>query len=277
MPEGDTIHRTARALGRALAGHTVTRFASVYPALTRVDASAPMAGRTIDDVTAVGKHVLMHLSGGLVLRTHLRMHGAWHLYRLGERWRRPAHAMRVLVETAEWTAVGFDVPVAEFIEADRLAQHVPLARLGPDLLAPDVVIADVVARAQARGEGSVADVLLDQSVAAGLGNAFKSELLFACGLHPATPAAAVSHEDWTRLYTRAVALLRANVAEPAPGAPVTWQGRRRTTRRDQPSAALYVYRRQGQACRRCGTRIESARTGPDARLTCWCPRCQPAR
>lgn len=275
MPEGDTIFRTARALSRALTGQVVTQFTSVYPALARVDATTPIAGRTVEAVTSHGKHVLMHFSGGVVLRTHMRMHGAWHLYRPGERWHRPEHAMRVRLDTADWTAVGFDVPVADFVTARDLPSHAPLARLGPDLLAPDVSVADVVARAQARTDGTVADVLLDQSVAAGLGNAFKSELLFLCGLHPDTRVTAVTAATWTRLYTRAVTLLRANVAEPAPGAPVTWRGRRRTTRRDQPSAALYVYRRQGQACRRCGTRILGARTGPDARLTCWCPRCQP--
>jgi endonuclease-8 len=277
MPEGDTIFRAARALGRALAGRRVARFEAVYPALMRVDADTPVAGRTIEAVTSVGKHLLMHFSGGLVLRTHMRMHGAWHLYRPGERWRRPGHAMRIRLDTDEWTTVGFEVPVAEFLAAGDLDRATALTRLGPDLLAPDVDVEAVVGRAAARRDVTVADVLLDQAVAAGLGNVFKSELLFICRVHPETPAETVDLETWRRIYGRAIALLRANVAEPPPGAPVTWRGGRRTTRRDQPSAALYVYGRQGQACRRCGTRIDGKKTGPDARLTCWCPGCQPRR
>jgi endonuclease-8 len=275
MPEGDTIFRAARALHRALAGATVTRFETVYPALSRVDADAPLAGRTVERVTAVGKHLLIHFSGGLVLRTHMRMSGSWHLYRVGERWRRPGHAMRVRLDTAEWTAVGFEVPVAEFVAADALDRDAALSRLGPDLLALAVDVEAVIARARTRRGVTVADVLLDQGVAAGLGNVFKSELLFVCRVHPLTPAEAIDDALWRRLYERAVAQLRANVVEPAAGSPVTSRGGRRTTRRDQPSAALYVYGRQGQACRRCGTRIEGRKTGPDARLTCWCPRCQP--
>ena len=261
---------------RALAGAVVTRFEAVYPALTRVDADAPIAGRTITEVTSVGKHLLVHFSGDLVLRTHMRMNGSWHLYRPGERWRRPAHAMRVRIDTAAWTAVGFEVPVAEFVAAGALERDPSLSRLGPDLLAAGLDLDAVVAHARRRHGVTVADVLLDQGVGAGLGNVYKSELLFLCGVHPGTPAERVPESTWRRLYDRGAALLRANVVEPQPGAPVTWRGGRRTTRRDQAAAALYVYGRQGQACRRCGTRILGEKTGPDARLTCWCPRCQPA-
>ena len=86
MPEGDTIVRAARTLHRALAGRTVTRFESVYPALTRVDAAAPLVGRSIESVASRGKHMLMAFSGALTLHTHMRMNGSWHIYRGGERW-----------------------------------------------------------------------------------------------------------------------------------------------------------------------------------------------
>ena len=89
MPEGDTIFRAARTLDRAFAGQTVTRFESVYPTLTRVHEDAPIVGRTIDRVDSVGKHLLIHFSGDLVLRTHMRMSGSWHIYRHGERWQLP--------------------------------------------------------------------------------------------------------------------------------------------------------------------------------------------
>ena len=108
MPEGDTIFLAARTLNRALAGHAVVRFESVYPALTRVDNT----GRAIVSVTAAGKHVLMRFSGDLVLRTHMRMIGSWHIYRPGEAWHRPRRDMRIVVATARFVAVAFNVPVA---------------------------------------------------------------------------------------------------------------------------------------------------------------------
>src|SRR3954454_3978532 len=99
MPEGDAIFRTARMLNRALAGHEVVRFESVLPALTRVHEDTPITGRVVESVTSAGKHVLMRFSGGLLLRTHMRMNGSWHIYRPGERWLRPRRDMRVLVGT----------------------------------------------------------------------------------------------------------------------------------------------------------------------------------
>ncbi len=118
MPEGDTIYRAARTLNLALAGHTVTGFQSVFPRLSRVDDDTPLRGRTIERVEARGKHLLMWFRGDLVLRTHMRMHGSWHIYRPGERWQRPRHEMRIVIETAGMHAVGFSVPVAEFDTAN---------------------------------------------------------------------------------------------------------------------------------------------------------------
>ena len=123
MPEGDTIFRAARTLHRALAGSAVTRFESVFPALNRIDQDRPLAGRTIESVSARGKHLLMTFSGDLVLRTHMRMNGSWHIYRPGERWQRPARDMRIVVETARFVAVGFNVPVAEFLTGRELSRH----------------------------------------------------------------------------------------------------------------------------------------------------------
>src|SRR5918992_4664013 len=114
MPEGDTIFRAARTLDRALAGRVVTRFESVFPHLARVDGNRPIRGRIIERVTSRGKHLLMWFSGDLVLRTHMRMNGSWHIYRPGERWQRPRHDMRIVVATDSFEAVAFTVPVAEF-------------------------------------------------------------------------------------------------------------------------------------------------------------------
>ena len=111
------IFRAAAALHRALAGDVVTAFNTVLAPLARVHDDTPVTGRTIERCESVGKHLLITFSGELVLRTHMRMSGSWHLYRPGERWQRRPSAMRVRLDTATWVAVAFDVPVAEFLRA----------------------------------------------------------------------------------------------------------------------------------------------------------------
>jgi endonuclease VIII len=123
MPEGDTIFRAARTLHRALAGQVVTRFESAYAHLTRVDIDRPIAGRTIEGVESKGKYLLVKFSGDLVLRTHMRMSGSWHIYRPGEPWQRHPGDMRVLVATERFVAVGFNIPVAEFETSQTLQRR----------------------------------------------------------------------------------------------------------------------------------------------------------
>jgi endonuclease-8 len=272
VPEGDTIHRAAATLHRALAGRAVTRFISVFPHLTRIDDTTPLAGRTIERVEALGKHLLVWFSGDLVLRTHMRMHGSWHIYRPGERWQRPRHEMRLVIETDAFHAVGFTLPVAELTTADRLARDSPLQQIGPDPLSPDFDRQEALARVRARRDLEIADALLDQTAIAGIGNVFKSEVLFAGRVNPFTPVSALSEERVGALIDIAVRFMKANA--PPPDQSVTTLGPRRTTGRLDPSARLWVYGRAGKPCRRCGAPISRAKQGPFARSTYWCPRCQ---
>ena len=267
MPEGDTIARAAAALHRALAGRVVTAFATGLAPLARVDDDTPLAGRTIEHCRSLGKHLLLEFSGGLLLRTHMRMSGSWHLYRPGERWQRPARAARIRIDTDAWVAVAFDVPVAEFVREADLHRHRPLAMLGPDLANPSFDRADGLARMRASGDRAIGEVLLDQRVVAGLGNVLRSETLFVAGLHPEIPAARLSAADLTRLLDVAAELLQRN-ARPDAG-PM-----RNTTGRRAPGQALWVYQRTGQPCRRCGTPVMSAARGLEARRVYWCPSCQ---
>jgi endonuclease-8 len=272
MPEGDTIYRAAQTLHRVLAGRTVTRFESVYPAVTRVADDHPVVGRTIESVSARGKHLLVAFSGDLVLRTHMRMNGSWHIYRTGERWQRPARDMRVLVATAEAVAVGFTVPVAELLTTRQLARHKELRALGPDWLDPAFDRTEAVRRMRERAGEAIGDVLLNQRVTAGIGNVLKSEILFLAGVHPFTPVSALDEERLQRLVDIAREQLAANVRSRAQTL-VPFTGRR-TTRSMDPNKKLWVYGRGGQRCRRCGAPIESRKTGLDARITYWCPKCQ---
>lgn len=282
MPEGDTIFRAARTLDRALAGHEVTRFSSVYPSLTRVDEDAPIAGRTVSGVEARGKHVLIHFASQtrstragapLTLRTHMRMSGSWHIYRPGERWQLPARDARVVIETAGFVAVAFNVAVAEWLDARALARQEDLRRIGPDLLGASFDEEDAMRRLRARGYEGIADALLNQQVVAGIGNVYKSEVLFLERVHPLTPVAAIGDDTLRAILRTARRLLQVNVADTSAEI-VTYRGLRRTTGRTDPAERLWVYGRGGEPCRRCGTPVAYRKTGRDARGTYWCDSCQ---
>jgi endonuclease-8 len=270
MPEGDTIFRAARTLQRALAGKTVVLFESMLPALDRLE----IAGRTIVRVSTAGKHLLMHFSGDLVLRTHMRMNGSWHIYRRGERWLRPRRDMRVVIATDEFEAVGFSIPEAELIATRDLERHDTLRKLGPDLLADTFDAGEALRRLREHGDAAVADALLNQRVMAGIGNVYKSEVLFLCRVNPFTAVHVLDDTQRASIVETARRLLRVNVSEGA-AAMTTYTGFRRTTRRDDPKERLWVYGRARLPCRRCGTPISLSKQGADARLTYWCPHCQP--
>lgn len=255
MPEGDTIFRAARALNQALAGRTVMRFDSVFPRLTRVDYDHAVAGRTIERVDARGKHLLIWFSGDLVLRTHMRMHGSWHLYRPGERWQRPHADMRIIIATPEFEAVAFNVPVAEFTSVRDLDRDPAVRDLGPDILKNDFDTGEVVRRIRSMPETLIGDALLDQRAVAGIGNIFKSESLFAARVNPFTRVQQLSQDEVEAVVTAARRLMRAS-AERRP-------------------AAFSVYGRGGRPCQRCGAAISRRTQGADARVSYWCERCQP--
>ncbi|MEK6373679.1 MAG: DNA-formamidopyrimidine glycosylase family protein [Acidobacteriota bacterium] len=241
MPEGDTIFRTAQTLHRALAGKVVTRFETVLPKLERVT----IKGRTIERVVAAGKHLMIEFEGGVHLHTHMRMNGSWHIYRVGQRWRRPRSDMRLVIETADYVAVGFNVPVADF-------DAVP--EIGPDLLSADFDPAEALRRVKQQGEEEIANVLLNQRVMAGVGNIWKSEALFRSGVDPFKRVRDLDDATLARIIANARKLLKASAAS---------------------RVERMVYSRGGQPCRRCGTRVASRAQGPDVRLTYWCPKCQP--
>ena len=259
MPEGDTIHRAATALRVALVGKPIVRFDAV-----RLVGPRPGVGRRIESVESHGKHLEMTFDDGIVLHTHMRMTGSWHLYRPGERWRKSAFQTRVSIEVADWVAVCFNAPVVEtFRVADR-RRHPGLGRLGPDLCRADADLEYCADLMHAYGEGDtiVADVLLDQRVACGVGNVYKSETLFACRLSPFAEVGGLGRERCGELIETAARLLRENLHRPT-----------RVTDAQSPDG-LAVYGRAAKPCLVCHTPIRSAAVGEHRRVTYWCPRCQ---
>jgi len=275
MPEGDTIYRTARAMGRALVGKPITAFRSNYPLLTRFHDDTPITGQTVEKVESRGKWLLIHFSGGATLATHMLMNGSWHLYPRGERWRRPARDMRILLENPDYQAVAFTVPVARIYSAQALAREKRIPPPGSDVLNEKFDAASAAARIRACAGEETGNVLLHQYVLAGVGNVFKSELCFVERINPFCLVAALTDEQIAGLIRTAQNLVAANVLEDSRNTIVTYRGPgRRTTHNARPADNLWVYGRVGEPCRRCGTAIRHRLQGPDARVTFWCPACQ---
>jgi endonuclease VIII len=260
VPEGDTIFRAAQTLDRALAGKAITRFDA--PRLARTGERAVLPGTVITGVEAKGKHCLIHLdeSPRRSLHSHMGMTGSWHLYRPGERWRRSRGAARVTIEVEDWIAVCFS--------PQRLALVADVAtvtgHLGPDLCRVDADIDECLRRLDTvvPTELTIGEALLDQRVACGVGNVYRCEVLFTHHLDPFTPVAEVPAELRRRLLTDASRYLRQNLS-----------GVDRRIDGHLPS----VHGRGGRPCRRCGTLIRTLAHGESARITYWCPACQPRR
>ncbi len=279
MPEGDTIFRAARALNRALGDRVVTGFETTLASLARVNDDAPLAGRTVERVEARGKWSLIFFSGDLILVTHMRMSGSWHIYKTGERWQAPRSAMRIVITCGDRQAVGFSVPVAEFHTTQSLKRSEHVSQLGLDVLSATYSF-DEATRAlrefgRAHPDAEIGNVLLNQQVIAGIGNIYKSEILFTARVNPFRRVQTISDRELESISGIAQRFMQANVAEGKGQGIVTYAGGRHTTGAMNRAARLWVYRRQGQECRRCGTTVEMRRQGAGARSTYWCPSCQP--
>jgi endonuclease-8 len=183
--------------------------------------------------------------------------------------------MRIVVKTDEIWAVAFNVSIAELHTSDTLRRHEGFRSLGQDVLSADFDNSQSEASLRARADLEVGVALLNQSVMAGLGNVFKSEVCFACGVNPFRKIADLQIEEVECLVKTARKFLLANVTATSGNKIMTYSGLRRTTGRANKSESLWVYGRRHEPCRRCGSAIESRKQGIDARVTFWCPQCQP--
>ena len=245
MPEGDTVWRTADALRPRLVGK---RLLKVGP-----DRFSRLAGATVIGIDTNGKHLLIHLDSGLVLHTHLRMTGSWHLYRPGEVWHRPERQAKLVLATESTEAVLFNAPVVELLR-EREATRV-LAHLGPDILAPEFDRDEVLRRARASERQALGELLLDQRVAAGIGNIYRCESLWRLRLDPWRRADGLSDDELGGLFGEARGLMQAALRGRVPHA---------------------VHGRAGRGCPRCLKRIDCRHQGHPPRFTYYCPTCQVA-
>jgi endonuclease VIII len=260
VPEGDTVWLAGHNLRRALAGRRLTRTDLRIPRYATTD----LAGRSLLDIVSRGKHLLWRIEGGLTLHSHLKMDGAWHLYRSGQRWRSPAFEARAVLETELWQAVGFRLPVIDLIptaDEEEVVGH-----LGPDLLGDDWDAEEAAQRLESNRRMAIGEALLDQRVMAGLGNVYKCEICHLRGLDPWMPVEAVPNPK--AVVDLAKRLLEAN----------RHTARHVTTGVDRPGRRQHVYGRQAKPCRRCGTPIRKGRQTSygSERVVYWCPTCQPS-
>ena len=245
MPEGDSLHRVARRL-QVLAGERVEA-ESPNPRGLATGVARAVDGRVLERVEAVGKNILLHFEGRVVVRSHLRMNGRW---RVRRRDGSPLRGLPWLVlRSAEWEATQWNGPVL------RLGGDA-VTGLGPDLLAPDVDPAAIVSRLRRVDQMRlVGDALVDQRIVAGIGNVWLAEALWHGRVSPWLSLAVVSDDDLKRTLAWAQNAMRASV-----------EGRR---------SARSAYRRAGRGCPRCGEPIRSRGLGGANRTAYWCPACQP--
>lgn len=261
MPEGDTVHKLALALAPDLCGRTLDRVQVRGRDLTE------LAGRAVVSVESLGKHLFFALDNGLSLRSHLGLYGSWHRYRAGEVWLKPARQASLVLRAGDRLWVCFNAREVELDFAAGFRARARRARLGPDLTREDPPPEDLARRALGLLPAAawVTDLLLDQRVASGIGNVYKSEVLFMTRRSPLLRLADLGPADWSALYGTAARLLRANLAG----------GPRITRPGADGRGTLWVYRRAGLGCFACGQPVQRAPLGRNPRSTYWCPVCQP--
>ena len=279
MPEGDSVHRAAGRVRAALAGTVLDRTELRVPRFAAVD----LRGRTVEEVRARGKHLFVVIGPDargrdpVTLHIHLKMEGRIHVHRAGQRWRFPAHTVRLILRAGDVEVVGTELGLLRALNPAEAEQAV--AHLGPDLLGeswdPVASTAEVVRRIEQRPTRSIGEALLDQRNLAGIGTIYRAELCFLRGLDPRDPVETA--RDLPATIALARRLLMANADRAV----------RVTTGDTRRGRELWVYGRDGKPCRRCGTEVETFRLGGLAdpaepsdsldRIAFRCPSCQPRR
>jgi endonuclease-8 len=257
MPEGDTIHRAAAQLRGALAGRVPERILTPQPRHRLDRWPEKLAGRTLSEVDAHGKHLFLRFEGGLTVHSHLRITGSWAVQPAGSPWRRSKRRAWLVIAAAGWEAVEFDGPVLELMSDARTRTDPRLADLGPDVISEQFDERRFLTRLREDDPTRpIGDALLNQRTVAGIGNVWKAECCFAAELDPWRMTGEVSDAQ----VLRAVAFARKEMTRAArEGAHV------------RPHA---VYRQADRPCPRCGAPIRQRGQGDNNRVTFWCPGCQ---
>jgi endonuclease-8 len=257
VPEGDTIHHAAARIRAVLETRVPEEILTPHPRHSFDRWPERLARRAVRSVDAHGKHLFLRFDGGLTVHSHLRMTGAWGVYREGERWRRAKHRAWLVLRCGGWEVVEFDGPVLELVSDGRTRFDPRLAALGPDVLGQSFDAGAFLLRLREDDpQRPIGDALLNQRTVAGIGNVWKSECCFAAGIDPWRALADVRDQEALAL----VGFAREHMPVSA-----------REGSRARPRS---VYKRAGQPCIRCGSVIRRRGQGENNRVTYWCPGCQ---
>jgi endonuclease VIII len=270
MPEGDSIANLARRMTPLLLGR---RIESVDSRVAEVDEKL-VHDATVVDIRAHGKNLLIDLSSGFTLHSHLLMRGRWRMRPLSQAGFLP-HDTRLAIRTSEVEAF-CTAQILRLVKTDRISRDPKLARLGPDPLHEGFQVSDVIQRMQGSPARELGDIVLDQAVMAGIGNVLKSEGLFLAG---ADPWARVDSYDDVQLHSVIQSLAKVLRDNSKPRLGLDRKGGRMTRLTDQSfrgtGSRLWVYNKSGEPCLVCGTRVQMKPQGEHVRSTYWCRRCQP--
>ncbi|HEY8807666.1 MAG TPA: DNA-formamidopyrimidine glycosylase family protein, partial [Candidatus Limnocylindria bacterium] len=266
MPEGDTIFRTAVVLRRVLAGQRVTGFEITAPKVSLAARGEPIVGSLVDAVEANGKHlfIIFGTPKRVVLHTHMKMSGSWHVYRTAERWWEPESEARVVIRTENAVAPCFHPPIVELLTEKELGLHRVVSQLGPDIIRDEFDMDEAIRRLRSNEDRDIATALLDQRAISGIGNVFKVEALFLGRTSPWAQVRDLDDAKLRDLVEHARTLIRLN----RDGGP------RRTHFALNASERMWVDERAGLPCHVCGTMVESGWHPDEVRKSWFCRTCQ---
>jgi len=266
VPEGDTIFRTAAVLRRAIAGQVVTGFEITAPKVSAAARDEAIVGSRVDAIESNGKHLFITFDTPqrVVLHTHMKMSGAWHVYRPGERWWEPESEARVVIRTERVVAPCFHPPIVELLTEKELGLHRVVSGLGPDIIRDDFDLDEAVRRLRENEDRDVATALLDQHVISGIGNVFKVEALFLAHTSPWAQVRELDDATLREIVEHARKLIRLNRAG----------GPQRTHFGLNNGERMWVDERAGLPCHVCGTMVESGWHPDEVRKSWYCPKCQ---
>lgn len=261
MPEGDTIHQAATNLRKVLENNRIKAVTGRPEVRNR---ERLVETRAIG-VEARGKHLIIHFDNEHALHSHMGMTGSWHLYPLQHRWQKPRSQAAIVLTTASWDVVCFSPKQLQILTERKLASDPWLQRLGPDILGPPIDNKTLLNRFRTQNVLPIGEAVMNQTVVSGIGNVYKSEILFLEQIHPQTRVAELTDQQLLKLRDQAVFLMQRNLNNTP-----------RQTRFRGDRQKLWVYGRSGEECLKCGSTIQIIRQGNLARSTYLCPQCQPA-
>ncbi len=257
MPEGDSILHTALRLRPVLIDQKIEEI--VTPQRRHAADRWPkrLTDHTITSIDTYGKNLFLRFDNGLSIYSHLRMTGGWHIYEHGGKWKRSKTVVWLVIRTEKHEIVQFRGPVLELMSDTRRRNDPRLQRLSPDVLAEQFDEGEFIDRLrESDPTRPFGDVLLDQSVLAGIGNIWRAEACWEAEIDPWRPTNSVDNDAALKAVRSVIPRML------------------KSARADGPRDGIYAYGRAGRPCIRCKTKIRSRGQGDDNRIAYWCPGCQ---